>query len=231
MAPSTGSGDRRITPRLVLGLGVLTVGLLFTAETLGYGDADIVFDYWPVLLIAIGATSLGGRTRSDRLFSAVWIGLGAWLLAWNLDWIEVSPFSLFWPLVFLTFGLYLLTGGRRRRAVEGGEPRLSIVAVMGGVDRRVSSQAFTGGDVTAFMGGGTLDLRQSRLAEPEIELRIFAMWGGYEVRVPPDWVVSIELLPLLGGVEDKRTHQEHVEGAPTLVLKGVVIMGGVELKN
>jgi hypothetical protein len=229
MARSTG---QRITPRLVVGLGVLAVGLLFTAETLGFGDADLVFDYWPLLLIAVGATSLGGRTRSDRLFAAVWIGLGAWFLAWNLDWIDVSPFQFFWPLVFLTFGLFLLTGGLRRRPEpRGGEPRLSVIAVMGGIDRRVSSQAFTGGDITAFMGGGKLDLRQARLAEPRVELRIFAMWGGYEIRVPPDWVVSVELLPLLGGVEDKRTHQEHVDAAPTLVLKGVVIMGGVELKS
>ena len=49
--------------------------------------------------------------------------------------------------------------------------------------------------------------------------------------VPPDWNVSLEVLPLLAGVEDKRTQHENREGAPTLVLKGVVIMGGIDVKN
>jgi len=225
------SSRARITPRLVLGLGVLAVGILFTADTLGLGSAALVLDYWPVALIAVGATKLGGRSTSDRLFAGVWIGIGLWLLAWNLDYIDVNPFQILWPAVILLFGLFLLFGGRRPGTTGDRGTTVNVIAVMGGVERKISGRAFEGGDIIAFMGGGKLDLRQAKLAGDEAAIQIFAMWGGYELRVPPEWIVSVEVLPLLGGVEDKRTHQEHVDGAPRLVLKGVVIMGGIEVKT
>lgn len=228
----TESSSFRVTPRLVLGLGVLAIGLLFTADSFGIGDAGAAFDYWPVLLIAVGATKLGGRTTSDKVFAGFWIGAGIWLLTWNLGYIDINPVEFFWPFVLILFGLSLISGAlRRRRAPEGSDSTVNIIAVMGGVERQNSSQAFEGGDVTAFMGGGRLDLRQARLGSDEVELQFFCMWGGYELLVPPDWQVSMEVLPLLGAAEDKRTHQERRDGAPRLVLKGVVIMGGVEVKT
>ena len=102
---------------------------------------------------------------------------------------------------------------------------------MGGVDRQNNSQQFEGGEITAFMGGGRLDLTHARLDEAGAEIQIFAMWGGYEIQVPPDWEVRTDVLPLLGAVEDKRTLQDKREDSQVLVLKGVVIMGGVEVKS
>ena len=228
----TESSFSRVTPRLILGLGVLAIGLLFTADSLGIADAGAAFDYWPVMLIAVGATKLGGRSTSDKVLATFWIGAGIWLLTWNLGYVDVNPVEFFWPFVLILFGLTLISGAlRRRTAPAEADSTVNIIAVMGGVERQNSSQAFEGGDVTAFMGGGRLDLRQARLASDAVELQFFCMWGGYELLVPPDWEVSMEVLPLLGAAEDKRTHQERRDGAPRLVLKGIVIMGGVEVKT
>ena len=221
-----------ITPRLVLGLGVLTIGLLFTADSLGLLEADLVFDYWPVILIAVGATRLWGGGRTDLVFAGFWIAIGLWLLTWNLGYIDFNPFEFFWPLVIILFGLFLIFGAQRRRATgSASDEAVSIVAVMGGIERQNSSPNFQGGDITALMGGGALDLRQAELADGEAELRFFVMWGGYDLRVPPDWEVDVEVLPLLGAAEDKRTHQERSEAPQRLVLKGVVIMGAIEIKS
>lgn len=221
----------RITPRLVLGLGVMAAGLLLTLDQLDLYDAEIVFDYWPLLLVAIGATRIAGRHLSDKIFAASWIVIGLWLLAWNLDFTDLSPFELFWPLVLILCGLTLIFGARRRAlSTAEAEDAVNIVAVMGGVDRQNSSARFDGGDVTVCMGGGELDLRQAVL-EDDAVIQVFALWGGYGFRVPPDWNVSMEVVALLGSLEDHRSHHERREGAPTLTLKGVVIMGGLEVKN
>jgi hypothetical protein len=56
------------------------------------------------------------------------------------------------------------------------------------------------------------------------------MWGGIEILVPPEWSVVSMGTPILGAFEDK-TRPPQQAGGPRLVVKGVVIMGGVEIKN
>ena len=132
----------------------------------------------------------------------------------------------------LAFGLTLVFRALRpKRAASDTDSNANIVAVMSSVDRQNSSRNFSGADVTIFMGGGELDLRQAEVAGGDAVVEIFAMWGGYAFRVPPDWDVTLDVLPLLGGVTDLRSHHERRDGAPRLTLKGAVIMGGIELKN
>jgi hypothetical protein len=222
----------RLTPRLVLGLGVLLAGVLLTADQFELLDAQVFYDYWPILIIAVGATRIGSSKTSDRIFAFFWIALGSWLLAWNLDYLDLNPMEIFWPLVLILFGLTLVFGAlRRQRSATDAESSVNVIAVMGGVDRQNSSLDFSGGDVTVFMGGGELDLRQAQIAGGDAVVQIFALWGGYTFRVPPDWTVSLDVLPLLGGVSDLRTQHERRQDAPNLTLKGVVIMGALELKN
>ena len=59
---------------------------------------------------------------------------------------------------------------------------------------------------------------------------VFAMWGGIEIRVPEDWAVSNQVVPLMGGVEDK-TRPPRGGTAHRLTLRGVAFMGGIEIKN
>ena len=66
----------------------------------------------------------------------------------------------------------------------------------------------------------------------EAVIDVFAFWGGMEIKVPEDWTVIIRAIPLMGGVDDK-THM--VQPPPAvekrLVISGIVMMGGVVVKN
>ena len=54
----------------------------------------------------------------------------------------------------------------------------------------------------------------------------------YTIRVPENWSLVCDVLPLLGAVEDKtRPAPESSAQTKRLVLRGTVVMGGVELKN
>jgi hypothetical protein len=61
-------------------------------------------------------------------------------------------------------------------------------------------------------------------------IEVFAFWGGVEIYVPPDWTVTSEVTTLLAGFIDKRRPTSVV---PTkhLIVKGMVVMAGVEIKN
>jgi hypothetical protein len=117
--------------------------------------------------------------------------------------------------------------------------KVSMFAVWSSVRRASAASPFRGGDITAIMGGGQLDLRLATIPPgEEAVLDIVAVMGGVEIIVPPTWVVSTPIMPFMGGVEDKRfpllPTDPTASGRETggrLVLRGLVMMGGVHIKT
>ena len=55
------------------------------------------------------------------------------------------------------------------------------------------------------MGGAQLDLRQATIPPgEEAVLDIFVVMGGCEIFVPSSWTVVTPLVPVMGGIDDKR---------------------------
>ncbi len=106
---------------------------------------------------------------------------------------------------------------------------ISMFTLMGQVVRKHSTPGFPGANMAVMMGGLELDLRQTTIEERVAYIDCFCMWGGIEVYVPPGWRVVNEAVALMAGVEDK-TAQTAI-GNPTLVIRGFVLMGGLEIKN
>jgi predicted membrane protein len=108
----------------------------------------------------------------------------------------------------------LLVGDRGRVMVQGSSTsaETQVMAVLGG-NRHVSyAHPFRGADVTAFMGGAVLDLRNTTI-EPgqEVTVNVFTMMGGSTLYVPREWIVDTRALAVLGGVEDRRFGRPSVE--------------------
>jgi hypothetical protein len=59
---------------------------------------------------------------------------------------------------------------------------------------------------------------------------VSALMGGMEIRIPEDWAVDNRVTYFMGGSND-RSRLPTDPHAPRLVLKGFVMMGGVEIKN
>ena len=99
-----------------------------------------------------------------------------------------------------------------------------------GIERKVVSADFRGGDVTAIMGGAEIDLRPAQMPAGRAVVDVTVVWGGVDLFVPADWKVTVEALPLMAGIEDA-TRAPVGEARGHLVVRGVVLMGGVEIKN
>jgi hypothetical protein len=106
---------------------------------------------------------------------------------------------------------------------------ISAFAVMAGFERSNNSRNFRGGDLTAIMGGCQIDLRQAALQAPA-SIDVFVMWGGIELRVPEDWTVELRGIPLLAGFVDK-SRPPAMATEKRLIIRGMALMGGVEIKN
>lgn len=103
-------------------------------------------------------------------------------------------------------------------------------AMLSGHELRPVSRPFRGADLNAVMGGIKLDLTSARMEGDSAVIEVFAFWGGVEIFVPPDWTVTSEVTTLMAGFIDKRRPTTVV---PTkhLIVKGMIVMAGVEIKN
>lgn len=109
--------------------------------------------------------------------------------------------------------------------------RQALLAIMGGTTRKGRWIPAEQSVVVAIMGGAELDFRDAVLPPGETEIQCFAFWGGIEIIVPPDLIVDVDGLAIMGGFE-------HASGgpaspppdAPRLRITGAAIMGGVEVK-
>jgi predicted membrane protein len=234
--PSTAPPVRRgPTAQVVFGLMVVAAGVLFTLDGLEMLDARDYLRFWPAGLVAVGLLKLWHALRDGHgWFGGIaFVALGTWMLVERIVYFTINARAVF-PLVLVALGGYMVWrgfGGERRHRASDGHAAFSVFAIMGGMARRSSSQAFQGADLTAVMGGCEIDLRQASIAPGhEAIIDVFAFWGGIDIKVPEDWTVITRAMPLMGGVEDK-TRAPQGAADKRLVIRGVVLMGGVVIKN
>jgi hypothetical protein len=75
-----------------------------------------------------------------------------------------------------------------------------------------------------------LDLSAAKPIAGGAVLDLFVWWGGVEIKVPDRWRVVNEATVLMGGIEDQ-TKNPPDDATDMLILRGLVIMGGVDIKN
>ena len=227
----------RITTQVIFGLMAIAIGVIFTLDNLEIIDARDYLRFWPIVFVAVGALKIW-QARIDGhgwLAGLLFLALGCWMLINRIIYFTFSTRE-FLPLVLVFIGGYLVwrgMGGTRRGKTLDAHSSFSGLAIMGGVARRNNSQTFQGADLTAIMGGCEIDLRQASIAPgTDAVIDVFAFWGGIDIKVPEDWTVVTRAVPLMGGVEDKtRVPQPLPAVEKRLIISGIVIMGGVVVKN
>jgi LiaF transmembrane domain len=222
----------RLTSQLFAGLLLAALGVLFTLDNLQILRAREVLRYWPAIFLVIGISQLvQARSIGTMIGGSIWIVFGSVLLGERLH--LISSGLRFWPLLLVAVGVWIMVRSMTAAGPSGvtdSSARLSALAVLGGVDRRVTAEGFQGADITAFMGGGKLDLREAKMSGPEAVVDILAIMGGFEIVTPETWHVIVDVVPLMGGYEDKTRHPAD-PSAPRLRLRGFVMMGGLEVRN
>lgn len=233
-------GNRSYGGGLVSGALLILVGLAFLLDHMGIISIDHLWRFWPVLLIVAGISRV--TTPAHRFWGILLIAAGT-LLQLNQLGIAHFGWADFWPVVLISAGLMVIWSSLRSRncttapPAGGGDPRLTVngVAIFSGLERRMTTQDFQGGHVTAIFGGIELDLTEANMQADEATLEVNAIFGGAEVRVPDTWQVSYRGGPIFGGVEDKTRirRSEDMAGSKPKVLHitGLVAFGGLEIKN
>jgi predicted membrane protein len=221
---------------MILGLVILVLGILLTLDNLQILDSEQVFRLWPLLLVAWGAALILGSGGMLRKLLGVLIGVaGVAVLLGNLGLVEFDFFDL-WPLLLVFLGLAILFGARTGgRGVWGTGSSTDCYVrrwvALGGLAQKNDTEDFQGGELTTVMGGIELDLRGALMDREEAVVEVFALMGAIELKVPNDWTVISDVVAFMGAAEDKTARPVEVPDAPPrrLILKGFVVMGGIEV--
>ncbi|PYT99650.1 MAG: hypothetical protein DMG38_10865 [Acidobacteria bacterium] len=224
---------------MLIGAIVALVGLAFLLDNLGIIAIGKLWQFWPMALVIVGGLNFTSRHRAWGTF-LILAGVVLQLNEWgkiHLGWAQ------FWPLLLIALGLFIFWGSLEWKnkpfpaSSREGDPRTTLneAVVFGGLERRITSQDFQGGDVTAIFGGVELDLTEAQIQANEATLAITVIFGGVELRIPPNWQIAFRGAPIFGGIEDKTRAARVTDSAnsnlKTLVITGAVIFGGLEIKN
>lgn len=241
--------ERGVTSQVLMGVLVIAIGLLFLLDNLDIIEVHDALAFWPLVFIFAGiAKLLDTSTPNGYLVGLAGIGIGSAMILNRLGIIDFS-WRQAWPLVLIAVGAMVVVRAMRgsptvragavgvidkdkpHQRAEAADPAtqtVDVTAILGGFDRRVHTQDFRGGEVTAVMGGCTLDMRGASI-RGEAVIHVFAFWGGVTIKCPPDWTIVLQGTPIMGGFDEKTVAPP--DNSKRLVIRGYAIMGGVEVRN
>jgi len=226
--------------RVSLGLIIIFVGALFLLHSLDYIDfhASRIFFSWPFIMLVIGLLIMINSYK--KLFGAILFTVGAIFLVPRIfPGIEFNHGIIF-PVLIILLGIYIITKHRIASCKPGSinesfikKDTIDDIAVFGGGTKVFSSENFKGGNITSIFGGSEIDLTGCKLAEGENIIDALFIFGGSEILVPNDWNVISNMTPIFGGFSNKirRDPNMAIDTSRTLVIKGLAIFGGGEVKS
>ena len=121
----------------------------------------------------------------------------------------------------------------KERIVPVDDPaadEVTLAAIFGPIDFRSTANAFRGGSLDCWYGGGTIDLRGATLAPEGARLEVRAIFGGAQVVVPESWTVTTSVLGI-GGAGDMRSKTTAAPDAPHLEIEGIALFGGLGISS
>lgn len=232
-APYCSRGPSRWLPGAVL----IIIGTLILLDHMDVINGSRIWRFWPVLLIIVGIAKVVNEGK--RVGGVMLILVGAFFTAEHLGY---RPFTwdTLWPVLIILAGVAMIWGRFDRQmmssSVAGAETdKLEAFALFGGIERRIHTSNFVGGQITATFGGVEIDFRSADIAGEEAQMYLDAVFGGIELVIPERWTVVWDGQNIFGGYSDEtRPPLPDVPGAPPkkrLVLRGRALFGGISVKN
>ncbi len=224
--------------RLVLGSILIGLGGIFFLNSLDIFDfnfARIIFS-WPFFFIIIGMYLTLNTSR--KMLGGILAGLGfVFILPRIFPTIDYDG-SVILSIFLIAIGSYIIFN-QKKKAEEAGalgqitKDVIDDVAIFGGGTKIVNSDNFRGGNITAVFGGSEIILKGCKLAEGTHSIDILAVFGGTTIVVPNDWNVVMNVTSIFGGFSNKsvKDPNANIDLSKTLIIKGLVVFGGGELKT
>jgi predicted membrane protein len=246
---------RKSDKRFYFGVILIVLGVILILERLNLipeSVADMLIS-WQMLLVGIGVLSLIGGNRTSGIILMV---IGGTFMIPELITVPHEIRRIYWPLILVVIGIAILLRQRdNQKQIPFNEPvnpngpndipynpsasatamnTFDDFVIFGGREIFVNAQALIGGKATSIFGGIEFDLRKANMQPGGAIIDCVSVFGGCGFKIPMDWNVRNEVTTIFGAFTDKRgeTYSDrYYDPSKTLVIKGVSIFGGIEVKH
>jgi len=241
--------------RVLWGLVLVALGVVWALKATGLVDLEIFFPGWWTLFIIVPSV-IGLITEDHKGGNIFGILLGVALLLACLD---VINFSVIWKLIlpvaviFIGVSMICRTAfnsdkvrkvheahhkARMARVKEGEvveeDDYQEYWATFSGVREEFDGKKFADCRLEAVFGSIVLDLTGANMPAESV-VKVSAIFGGAKIIVPDDVAVEVNSNSIFGGVENKhgkasKSESEDKKDGKTLYIDATAVFGGVEIK-
>lgn len=107
-----------LSGQLILGTLLLLTGVLFLMDNAEIIDIGPVWRYWPLVLIAVGASKFFGSETGKQRVEGAWLAfIGAWLFV-SFNHVLGLSFRTSWPILIIAWGVTILWKSMLRPATH-----------------------------------------------------------------------------------------------------------------
>ncbi len=226
----------RNNSRLILGILLLLFGFLILGRHLHvfpFHTFHFLFS-WKMILVGLGLFFV--LTDHSKTLGTILLIVGGIFLLDDIYGFSFPVGRLIFPAILIAVGILVIVrstgkGLPQFQKASAGDDYIDDVAVFGGGKIKLLSKEFKGGKITSIFGGSDIDLGQCELAGGTQVIDVFALFGGSKFYIPAHWKVRTEVIALFGGFSDKRRNLKEPGSDNTLLIKGIVIFGGGDIKD
>jgi len=221
---------KQTEPGTIIGIIIILIGGAFLMSNLGIIEQEnlrFIFK-WQTMLILIGMIVFFSSGNKSTGIIVALVGI-------------MGLIPDFWATALILAGVYIIY---KQKGVSQTNPNftetstqyesdvINDISIFGGSKKSFQSNNFRGGNITSIFGGSEIDLMDSTLADGENILNVFFLFGGSKFKIPSDWNVAIDVIPIFGSFKDKRIIKEDMlQNDSRLIIKGITLFGGGEINN
>lgn len=222
--------------RLWLGGAFIVLGILFllnSMEIIDFSISRIIFS-WPFFFLVIGIFIIINTNK--KILGGILAGLGAIFIIPRIFPAINYNGTIVFAILFIALGLYIILNKKETDKIKldrESKDILEDVSIFGGGTKFITSDNFKGGNITAVFGGSEINLKGCKLAEGTNVIDVLCVFGGTTLIIPQDWNIIINVTPIFGGFSNKLIKDPNAIPDPdkTLIIKGLVVFGGGEVKS
>ena len=246
--PETPQSRKTVAYVLVAIAGVLVLSNAGLFNIFGLRDLigaifRLIFNSIPYILTLAGIFWIARSGKSKAPLMA-WLVLvfGAVLIVSQIGLFGLSFGDMIAPMILITVAFFLVNPrnllprnfNTGNDDLEPNQKHIKLFAFMGGGELNYHSKQLSGGEVMCIWGGYDIDFSEADMEGDSMELNLYCIMGGVEITVPANWKVEKSgALCIMGGYSNRtRDMAEELNLPPkTLVVTGLALMGGGEIRN